>query len=82
MSSRCEVIALVVVLFAPFQSQVGWCSLILSDKRLVVRPRYDVPQEHLNEYTRKLVVSVGSFSFSRERISGEERNERWTPAAK
>ena len=60
-------IALVQVFLTwPLLNQTGWCSRTLSDSLLVVRPMYDVPQEHVNEYTQKLVVKQGILSLSCE----------------
>ena len=57
-------IALVQVFLTwPLLNQTGWCSRTLSDSLLVVRPMYDVPQEHVNEYTQKLVVKQGILSL-------------------
>ena len=61
---------LALVLLRHLDRLDGMCSLILSDKRRVVRPMYDAPHEHSNEYTQKLVVKHGRVSLSCVRITG------------
>ena len=53
--------ALADVLFNSEGSRSGWCSLILSDNRRVVRPTYDAKRQRSNEYTKKMVVNVTNY---------------------
>ena len=44
----------------PRVSEAGQCSRIPSDRRLIVRPTYDVRNEHSKWYTQKLAVVCAS----------------------